>query len=105
MKNFLIFVGVVCLAGCMQVKNNHEVICKRLADGYLNTQLGNDHYLVQEPQSQGDTIHLLYRVQQSYKIIQTELKAFECVQKPETMLLSVLDNGVKKVVVILTLKK
>lgn len=104
MKNVMVLVGLLSLIGCTPVKNN-AVTCKQLADGYLNTQFGHYHYLVNEPQKKGNTIRLFYRVEQSYKLTQTQPKVFECVETSEALQLNLLENDAAKTVVILPIQK
>ena len=104
MKKILVLIGLVSLAGCTEVKDN-VAICKRLADGYLNAQSGAYHYLVSEPRKKGETTRLFYRVEQSYKMTQTETKDFECIEQSEGVWLNLLENGVAKTVAMLPTQK
>lgn len=92
MKNLIVALICLSLFGCTQFKQENFATCQRLAEGYLNTQAVEAYHLVTTQQGK-QGIRLYYRLQQSYKIIQTEPKIFECIEKPQGTWLQLLQNG------------
>ncbi|MHA3116859.1 hypothetical protein E0H86_13455 [Acinetobacter sp. ANC 4635] len=100
MKNLIAILICLNLFGCTQFKQENFSTCQRLAESYLNTQAVEAYHLV-TAQQEKQSVRLYYRLQQSYKIAQTEPKIFECIEKPQGTWLQLLQNGEASTVLVL----
>lgn len=92
MKKIVLLLLCLNVIGCTQSKQQHAAVCQQLAEKFLESQAVGTYYLIKTQQDQ-QGLRLFYRLQQSYKITQTEPRIFQCIEKPQLTLLNEVQGG------------
>ena len=100
MKRLILVLVCLSIVGCTQSKLRNVAVCQKMAEGYLDSQAVGTYYLVTTQQKE-QGVRLFYRLQQSYKITQTEPRIFQCIERPQGTFLNAIQNGVARTLMIL----
>lgn len=100
MKRLILVLVCLCIVGCTQSKLRNVAVCQKMAEGYLDSQAVGTYYLVTTQQKE-QGVRLFYRLQQSYKITQTEPRVFQCIEQPQGTFLNMIQDGVARTLMIL----
>lgn len=100
MKRLILVLVCLSIVGCTQSKLRNVAVCQKMAEGYLDSQAVGTYYLVTTQQKE-QGVRLFYRLQQSYKITQTEPRVFQCIEQPQGTFLNMIQDGVARTLMIL----
>lgn len=99
-KRLILVLVCLSIVGCTQSKLHNVAVCQKMAEGYLDSQAVGTYYLVTTQQKE-QGVDLFYRLQQSYKITQTEPRIFQCIERPQGTFLNAIQDGVARTLMIL----
>ncbi|WP_111895674.1 hypothetical protein [Acinetobacter sp. MB5] len=100
MKRLILVLICLSVVGCTQSKLRNVAVCQKMAEGYLDSQAVGTYYLVTTQQEE-QGVRLFYRLQQSYKITQTEPRIFQCIEQPQGTFLNAIQGGIARTLMML----